>query len=729
MAQVIRYVDPDVVGGTGDGTSWEDAYASLNAWNAAEATNLVTNDDYHTVYCRSSGGTNDTTPFDLYGWNTDATHYIEIIGFDFPSNGVYDNTKYVLYNNDSAEVTLSFSENYIRIINLQILVTETGSNTRHGIKISGIVGSNEFLIDSCIIKGVCSGTGAAWGIYTNDNDINLTVINTIVYDFVSGTDTGFQGIRADNCNTFNIYNCTVYNCYGVGIYLGATGTMTVKNTAVGLTNNDFGQYSGTLIIDHCCSDDGDGTNPQNPSGGNWSNEFKNPGTDFSLLQNGNCVNNGVDDPGSGLYSDDIRGLERSSNWDIGAFEYGSLFKMDILAVSSLAMNLVSVSFAPLIGRWTWPVSEWLILNTEILESHNRTEQRIAKRQGIPAQYYGTRLLLECDDEFATFEAMIHSWLRKKWRLPIWPEAEIHTGNLPSGSGSISMDTRYADFRVDGYALIWQSKEHFEVVTISAIADNLLTLSSNTEKTFWGDKFIMPVRTGRSLAPGRIERHQGGALVDMRWRIEDVEAVNGFSAEMTYDGYTVLTKPAAWLSGFGQTEHDADIALLDAGTGPFEIINNADFNRVSQSHGWAENTKAECWYFRQLLHDIKGRQKAVLVPTFRDDLTLTRPLGAAATEIYIRHGNFTRNMGLNDLRTYLAFRPPGSDIIVRKITGINVVNDNEEKIEINTAPGQAFEPGDHLCWVDRCRLAYDDIELTWHGRGKCMVDTPLERITA
>jgi len=75
-----------------------------------------------------------------------------------------------------------------------------------------------------------------------------------------------------------------------------------------------------MTIDHCCSDDGDGTNAQGPSGGSWANEFTTPGTDFSLLAGGNCVGNGTDDPGAGLYSDDIIGTARNTTWDIGAFE-------------------------------------------------------------------------------------------------------------------------------------------------------------------------------------------------------------------------------------------------------------------------------------------------------------------------------------------------------------------------------------------------------------------------
>ena len=39
MAQVIRYIDPDA-SGVGNGTSWTDAYTSMQGFNSAEAKDL-----------------------------------------------------------------------------------------------------------------------------------------------------------------------------------------------------------------------------------------------------------------------------------------------------------------------------------------------------------------------------------------------------------------------------------------------------------------------------------------------------------------------------------------------------------------------------------------------------------------------------------------------------------------------------------------------------------------
>lgn len=409
-----------------------------------------------------------------------------------------------------------------------------------------------------------------------------------------------------------------------------------------------------------------------------------------------------------------------------------LLAMDIDVINDIEMDLYAVSFAPMVGRWTLPVKEHLIFNTEILQSHDRTEQRIARRRGVAANYFSTKIFLEGNSEMMRFEAIIHSWLRKKWRVPLWPQADIHSGALPAGSSSINFDTRFADFRDNSYAVIWQDRYNNEVILISSKTDSDLTFSGVTANSYSGNKFIMPCRIGRCLSAARPVRYGGGAMVDIEFRIEDIEAVTGFAADMTYDGYTVLTEPAKLfrnIADVAEYSHDPDIALLDAGTGPFEVVRNADFNLVNQPHGWVCESKQDAWELRQFFYYIAGRQRAFLVPTFRWDLQLSRPVGPDDTNLYINNINLAANMGVNDLRKYLAFQPPAASIISRKIIAIDFVSNSEEKITINTKPEIAFDAGDYLYFVDICRLASDEIELNWYGRGKCTADIPLIRVTS
>jgi len=445
-AQIIRYVDPDVAAGDSSGDSWENAYVSLFAWEAAEQTDLDTANNYMTVYCRSSAGTPDTTNCTIDGFTTSATDYVEIIGADFPTDGIYDATKYVKLNtSEGSSSAILVSDQYIHIRNIQVrTVVSTTAAIGHGISV--IITNSS--IDSCIIKGeIASDAGVCVG-------IALNAANTIIYD---STISGFkQGLQVTGSAASAIYNCTFWDCSDIAIY-AVDLSITATNCIIGRCG--FDTY-GSVTVDYCLSEKGTGTNAQVPlgieaigsvggaspslgnytqldfsnpatgtgvitealvgvatqmtnavfgsfylvsgttykcrdseaigtipigtrlisglsinvesgdvigmywstggyiyygSGGtatassigdhsnpddeavynvyggqhyalrgyivDWSDELTDPGTDFSLVVGSNSIGNGTDNPGSGLYSDDIIGTARTSTWDIGAFEY------------------------------------------------------------------------------------------------------------------------------------------------------------------------------------------------------------------------------------------------------------------------------------------------------------------------------------------------------------------------------------------------------------------------
>lgn len=325
-AQLIEYVDPDA-SGAANGDTWTDAYTSLNAWEAAEGQDLTDGGgDYMTVYCRSSSGGDDTTPVIINGFTTAAGNYVEIIGSDFPSDGVWDDTKYQHHcTNSSSLININVGDSFVYLRNLQIHLNMTGATAAISSAIYFPV--DDGWVDSCHIRGTSSGTGSGRAIYTYNGD-RIWVYNTIMRDFISGADTGFVGIRqyAATDDDFYVYNCVIYNC-GRGLSEENRGNMDSKNNAIGSCNDDVYEVGVTFTMDYMVTDDdhsGDCANyhdfPTNGTG-DWSLDFATPGTDFDLLATAaNLIDDGVSDPSSGEYSDDIIGTARGASWDIGAYE-------------------------------------------------------------------------------------------------------------------------------------------------------------------------------------------------------------------------------------------------------------------------------------------------------------------------------------------------------------------------------------------------------------------------
>ncbi len=277
MAEVVRYVDPDATG-AGDGTSWTDAYTSLNAWNAAEATDLVTATDWHHVYVRASSGTADSTACTIsnVAWTTGAGNYILIEaadGDEAVKTGI-DTSRYRFTN------ALTFYVGHLRIKGLQF----TRADSNIFISAPGDA-TQDSLIDSCYFEST-SGSGA---IVINDTNRVLTVQNCIID--ASGANDGINF----NGTTLNVYQTVVYGATYDGVEFDGGDGEVINCAVFNVTGTDFDIVVGsTVTIDHCASDDGTGTNAVSPSGSDWANEFVDAANgDFTLVAGGNLENGGT----------------------------------------------------------------------------------------------------------------------------------------------------------------------------------------------------------------------------------------------------------------------------------------------------------------------------------------------------------------------------------------------------------------------------------------------------
>jgi len=379
-------------------------------------------------------------------------------------------------------------------------------------------------------------------------------------------------------------------------------------------------------------------------------------------------------------------------------------------------------FAPM-----FPLGERLSWLTSIIRAPDGSEQRICLR-AVPRRHLVYRYPLRDDGEYAEVENILHEWLKDTWVVPLWADRVLHVGTLAAGSGSISIDTRYAGFTADRYVLIWQDRQHHEVVYLDSKNDSTLTLDGTTQYAYSGTKCIVPCFRGGVVAVAQGESNQhGSGVLELQYLLTDDVAVTGHAAALSCDGYEVITTPSYMPGGRMGRRHDGDITLVDAGTGTVRILSTSDFNVTAQSHQWACDTKASSWDLRQFLHAQYGRQKTFLVPTFRRDFELSRAAGSGDTQLYVVNRGYAEYLGANDLRKYIGLRAPGGSLLAREISAIDLVSATEERITIATSPGVALSTGSLACWVDRCRLASDDVELEWYRPGCCTCETQLFRL--
>lgn len=292
------------------GACWNDL---RNAFTDATITALT---DDITFFCKGSA---DDTNASSYNF-TPAVLAASITITGDCTTAAWDSNKYTLSTTNSSQILLGFTyQGNVTVQNIQLY--HNGSNSApYALEIAPTGGTATYTIRNVKsrVEGSGTGTGRAFS-YSTSQSYTVRFINC------TAQQVGSPGGRRDGINgsatpTVHVYNCAIEGFSGTGAF-GINNTDTVTNCAVFNNTDDFGASAGT--ISYCASDDGDGTNAQ--TGATWANEFNAYTTgDFTLLSGSTkCKDNGLTDPASGLFSDDITGATRSGSWDIGPSEYAS----------------------------------------------------------------------------------------------------------------------------------------------------------------------------------------------------------------------------------------------------------------------------------------------------------------------------------------------------------------------------------------------------------------------
>ncbi len=331
MAQDLAYVNVDVVGGDGDGSSLANAYASQSLCVAGEAKDYSTAGNYGTWLLHNTLGGADTTVCSIDGSITGAATYIEVLPeATYRHQGIYDTSYYHMTQTDGNP--LSIRDNYVRIYNLQVFVTLTAVGVGRGIQAAGgIAAGNDLRIIGNIIKFAAVDRGAGRGIAINDPQAIVLVQNNLIIDVIEDVDTTFYGIDITGGTTVNLYNNTIHNCY-VGINQSG-GTVTAIGNVIAECTSSF---AGTITYNYNVHDEDDTTNSEAPSGAAWTNEFNNlAGDDFSIKNSGNVFEYSeiTYDDDNNVPQDDIIGTARNTGAgeqaSSGAFEYGAVENVEI----------------------------------------------------------------------------------------------------------------------------------------------------------------------------------------------------------------------------------------------------------------------------------------------------------------------------------------------------------------------------------------------------------------
>lgn len=306
MATITKTINP---AGGGD-------YSSLSAWNAAEATNLITAGNTHVAECY--GG--DVGAVSLSSsWYSDSTNKLIIKAADGEQHSGYQDTDKAYASSSTGDLISTVNTpyiDYLELVGLQFWWTATITYTS-GVKQfdGGLV-----IVDKCLFKGLGGDVSNSVGILSGNNSSGiLFVTNSVFYDFSSTSSSFTAGVRTQATADALFYNCTFVDCrYSIRADQGTPRAV-----------NNIMQSAPT----YGTFDSSSGYNLTNAASAPGSNNIVSTTLTFVDAANDNfalaatdiaAIGTGIDlsSDGTWPFYDDILGVTRpTSAWDIGAFEY------------------------------------------------------------------------------------------------------------------------------------------------------------------------------------------------------------------------------------------------------------------------------------------------------------------------------------------------------------------------------------------------------------------------
>lgn len=415
-----------------------------------------------------------------------------------------------------------------------------------------------------------------------------------------------------------------------------------------------------------------------------------------------------------------------------------VFDTDILFNFSTPANdvllLVSGQRVVLIPMvYEFPLSETLSFATDILETINGKEQRLALR-AYPRQILDVTYRLEGNDR-QRMNALLLGNSHTLFGVPVWHEQVFTTAAVsPTTTTYPVVGASQCDFRVGGLAVIVTDNETFDVITIQSVTDTLITSTSPSINGYASRSVVMPLRTAYVMNNVVGERSPV-KLESFRIRFEVNDNDTGAQAGSTAPGFwstynsRVLFDDPNFVEGAMRQDYPRRIYRIDNDAGKVYQASPWSHGKKGLEKGFVLKTRAQILQFRKLMHALRGRQKAFYIPTFIDDLTVVANLVSGTTTMDIESIEYTRLVqAQSGMKLFKITFTDGSSLI-RSVASSVVISNSVERLTLNTTwpANRTVAEVSQVQFYDLVRLDADEIRLRYDRVGLARVNVPLVRV--
>ncbi len=381
------------------------------------------------------------------------------------------------------------------------------------------------------------------------------------------------------------------------------------------------------------------------------------------------------------------------------------FEGDITAALRITANrIIAWTFVP---DWGDGIEETLTASTDILQSESAVSQRRQLRLAPRREFSGPMYAEGRERQY--LDLALFGWSDRIWAMPIWPDIQLLQVAIEVGAESIQCATQHLDFRAGGLAML-RGEDAFttETVEILNVQSTGLQLKRGTQQSWPVGSRLYPVRTAQLQSEPELTKLTD-RLIEATVQFLVVEECDWPEWLPT----TLYRGRPVWDRRPDDSENLTNSAqrlrsTLDSGMAQPLITDSAlrALQLLGQRHlDLGREARA---LVRSFIYGMRGRQRAVWVPSHMDDLTLAATASAVATTLDVANIGYTRfsngKPGRRDIRIELW----NGTVLMRRITGAIELDGQTERLALDAALGIDLQPGDvaRISWMNLCRFEAD-----------------------
>ena len=355
-------------------------------------------------------------------------------------------------------------------------------------------------------------------------------------------------------------------------------------------------------------------------------------------------------------------------------------------------------------RWLSPMRETLEWLTEIIQSYDGTEQRLAKRIA-PRQQFEFKVYLG-NSEIIRGSNILYGWKQRVWAVPVWSEAKEVSGVLENDT-TISVDTTDGSYIVGELAIIIKDDRTFDAIEIVSISANSLVLDLGVSRDY-DNSFIMPVRLCRMISDPKRETNAYNGFISANFEsIENseisIDPATQFNS-IDVDEYRALLK-----GDFIPVTVQRPNNYVDFGVGSIDIFDPWEYTRVLKNYRLYFESQAEVWEFRKWLYTRRGKQVEFYSETGENDIVLIQNTGLITTPIV---GIENENASQASPRDVIAVVQKDGNRLYRNVDSVSINPSGQVEYDLTTPLNIEASTISHISFMGVHRLASDSLTIEW-----------------